>query len=289
MSWRTVVISNKSKLTYKNNYLIVRNEEINMVHLSEINTLVIDTTQVSITGVLMCELLQRKIKVIFCDERHNPKGEVVPYYGSHNTSKKILNQINWEIKDKDNVWMKIVEQKILNQSKVLKRYEKENIDSLIEYSMAVMPGDVTNREGHSAKVYFNSLFGKKFTRNGIDDINSALDYGYSIILSNFNKELVSNGYITQLGICHRNEFNPFNFSCDLMEPFRPVVDDIVYKNKEFALDRHYKMKLINILNEKVNINQGEYFLSNAIQIYLSSIFKALNSGNIEDIIFIDIE
>ncbi|MEG1009423.1 MAG: type II CRISPR-associated endonuclease Cas1, partial [Clostridia bacterium] len=242
-----------------------------------------------ITGVLMCELLQRKIKVIFCDERHNPKGEVVPYYGSHNTSKKILNQINWEIKDKDNVWMKIVEQKILNQSKVLKRYEKENIDSLIEYSMAVMPGDVTNREGHSAKVYFNSLFGKKFTRNGIDDINSALDYGYSIILSNFNKELVSNGYITQLGICHRNEFNPFNFSCDLMEPFRPVVDDIVYKNKEFALDRHYKMKLINILNEKVNINQGEYFLSNAIQIYLSSIFKALNSGNIEDIIFIDIE
>ncbi|MBU3193413.1 type II CRISPR-associated endonuclease Cas1 [Clostridium algidicarnis] len=289
MSWRTVVISKKSKLTYKNNYLIVRNEQVNMVHLSEINTLVIDTTQVSITGILMCELLQRKIKVIFCDERHNPKGEVIPYYGAHNTSKKILNQINWESEHKDNVWMKIVEQKILNQSKILKRHEKENEYKLIEFSKEVMPGDITNREGHSAKVYFNSLFGKKFTRDGIDDINSALDYGYSILLSNFNKEVVSNGYITQLGICHRNEFNSFNFSCDLMEPFRPVVDDVVFRNKEFALDRHYKMKLINILNEKVRINQGEYFLSNAIQIYLSSILKALSSGSVEDIIFIDME
>ncbi|MBZ9607276.1 type II CRISPR-associated endonuclease Cas1 [Clostridium estertheticum] len=289
MSWRTVVISNKSKLTYKNNYLIVRSEEINMVHLSEINTLVIDTTQVSITGILMCELLQRKIKIIFCDERHNPKGEVIPYYGAHNTSKKILNQINWESKHKDNVWMKVVEQKILNQSKILKKHEKENSDKLIEYSKNVSPGDITNREGHSAKVYFNSLFGKDFTRDGIDDINAALDYGYSILLSNFNKEVVSNGYITQLGICHRNEFNSFNFSCDLMEPFRPVVDDIVFKNKEFVLDRHYKMKLINILNEKVRINEGEYFLSNAIQIYLNSIFKTLINGNIEDIIFMDME
>lgn len=289
MSWRTIVISRKSKLTYKNNYLIVKNEEINMVHLSEVNTMVIDTTQVSITGILMCELLQRKIKVIFCDERHNPKGEVIPYYGCHNTSKKILNQVNWKHKEKNNIWMKIIQQKILNQSKILKKFEKENVISLLEFANSVESGDVTNREGHSAKVYFNSLFGKNFTRDGIDDINSALDYGYSILLSNFNKEIVSNGYITQLGICHKNEFNPFNLSCDLMEPFRPIVDDIVFRNKEFALDRHYKLKLINILNEKIRIRDGDYFLSNAIQIYLNSIFKALDSGNIEDIIFIDMK
>lgn len=79
MSWRTVVISNKCKLTYKNNYLLIRNENLNMIHLSEINTLVIDTTLVSITAILLCELMSRKIKVVFCDERHNPKGELVQY------------------------------------------------------------------------------------------------------------------------------------------------------------------------------------------------------------------
>lgn len=93
MSWRTVVISNKCKLSYKNNYLVIKNENKNVVHLSEINTLVIDTTCVSITATLLCELMERKIKVIFCDERHNPKGELIQYFGAHNTSKKIMNQI----------------------------------------------------------------------------------------------------------------------------------------------------------------------------------------------------
>lgn len=288
MSWRTIVISNKSKLSYKNNFLVVRSDEVKTIHLSEINTIVIDTTQVSITGILLCELMQRKIKIIFCDEKHNPKGEVIPYYGAHNTSKKVLNQIEWNQDFKDLVWMKIIQQKILNQSKMLIKHQKENSCKLISYYHEVTIGDDTNREGHSAKVYFNSLFGKAFTRDGIDNINSALDYGYAILLSNFNKEIVSNGYITQLGIHHKNEFNYFNLSCDLMEPFRPLIDDIVYSNNKLCFDREYKLKLINVLNQKVWVNQNEYFLTNAIPIYLNSIFKALSSGEAEDIIFIDI-
>lgn len=288
MSWRTVVISKKSKLTYKNNYLIVRNEDINMIHMSEINTIIVETTQVSITGILMCELLQRKIKVIFCDERHNPYGEVVSYYGSHNTSKRILIQVRWSSYIKNMLWTKIVEQKILNQSIVLKKYEKGNSDKLVEYASNIDIADSTNREGHSAKVYFNSLFGKEFCRDEISNINSALDYGYAILLSNFNKEIVSNGYLTQLGINHRSEFNQFNLSCDFMEPFRPLIDEIVYQNRCEIFDRDYKYKLINILNKKVQINQKEYYLTNAISIYVASLFKALENSTLDDLAFIEI-
>lgn len=284
MSWRTIVISNQCKLSYKNNYMVVRSSDVKMIHLSEINTLVIDTTQVSITTILMCELLDRKVKIIFCDERHNPKGEVVSYYGSHNTSKRIIHQSRWKEEVKGIVWQSIVKQKIVNQSRILRIFKKENSEKLMEYANQVKVNDITNREGHSAKVYFNSLFGLNFIRGNEDDINSALDYGYSILLSSLNKEIVSNGYITQLGINHRSEFNQFNLSCDLMEPFRPVIDKLVYINKDFNFDKEFKYKLINILNEKVMIGDGEYYLSNAISLYVNSIFKALDSGNIKEIL-----
>lgn len=288
MSWRTVVIANKCKLSYKNNYMIIRNENLNMVHLSEMNTLVIDTTSVSITANLMCELMDRKIKVIFCDERHNPKGELVQYYGCHNTSKKIISQIKWNDSIKDEVWREVIKQKIINQSQILKKNEKENWDKLLEYAQETEIGDKTNREGHSAKVYFNSLFGMDFTRNRSCDINSALDYGYSILLSSFNKEIVANGYLTQLGIHHKNEFNYFNLSCDLMEPFRPVVDDIVYLNKENYFDKEFKLKLIDILNYKVKINNGNYYLSNAISLYINSIAKALELNDIDQLLKVEV-
>lgn len=288
MSWRTVVISSKCKLTYKNNYMIIRNDEMKMVHLGEINTLVIDTVLVSITTVLMCELLNRKIKIIFCDEKHNPKGEVISYYGSHNTSKKVIIQSSWGEEIKGEIWRSIVIQKIKNQNKVLELYEKINTNILIEYVKEVQAHDITNREGHAAKVYFNSLFGIDFTRNDVCNINSALDYGYTILLSAVNREVVSNGYITQLGINHKNEFNQFNLSCDLMEPFRPLVDKVVYENKNFILDKEFKYRLINVLNDKIYLDGNEYYVSNAIQTYIKNVFKVLENGDFEKLNRIDI-
>ncbi|WP_434799172.1 type II CRISPR-associated endonuclease Cas1 [Terrisporobacter vanillatitrophus] len=288
MSWRTVVISNKCKLSYKNNYLLIKNENLNMIHLSEINTLVIDTTLVSITATLLCELMDRKIKVVFCDERHNPKGEVIQYYGSHNTSKRIMSQIKWKNTIKDEIWTEVVRQKIYNQSYILKKNDKENWNKLLDYTEEVEIGDKSNREGHAAKVYFNSLFGMDFTRDSSSEINSALDYGYAILLSSFNKEIVANGYLTQLGIHHKNEFNYFNLSSDLMEPFRPIIDDIVYFNKDNYFDKDFKLKLIDVLNTKVSINNGNYYLPNAISLYLGSITKALEANDIDQVLKVEV-
>ncbi len=279
MSWRTVVITNTCKLSYKNNYLIIKNDKLEMIHLSEINTLVIDTTMVSITSYLLCELVQRKIKIIFCDEKRNPISELVPYYGAHNTAKKVLKQINFKQETKEKVWQNIVKYKIINQAQVLSKYIDRGVEKLLEFSEDVIPGDLTNREGHAAKVYFNLLFGKNFTRDLVVDINFALNYGYSILLSTFNKEIVSKGYITQLGINHKNEFNYFNLSCDLMEPFRPLIDNIVYRNKNEYFDNNFKLKLVDVLNHKVKIAGKEQYVSNAVTLYVKSVFDALEKDN----------
>ncbi|MGL5416719.1 MAG: type II CRISPR-associated endonuclease Cas1 [Clostridium sp.] len=288
MTWRTVIVSRKCKLTYKNNHLLIKNEEMKMVHLSEINSIVIDTTNVSITTMLLKELMDRKIKIIFCDEKHNPKGEVIPYYGHSSTSNRLLKQIRWSEQYKNLIWDYIIRNKIKNQGKVLKIYDKENSELLEQYILNVENGDKTNREGHSAKVYFNSLFGMEFTRDKEDYMNAALDYGYAILLSNFNREIVNAGYLTQLGVHHKNEYNYFNLSCDFMEPFRPVVDKLVYSNKEQIFDKEYKYKLLNILNEKVLVNGNEYYVSNAINIYINNILKVLEKEDISYMVEIDI-
>ena len=289
MSWRTVVITNTCKLSYKNNYMIIKNDKLEMIHLSEINTLVIDTTTVSITSYLLCELVNRKIKVIFCDEKRNPISELVPYYGAHNTSKKILQQIKFKEETKNLVWSEIVKFKIINQAKILQNNKNRGVDKLLSYVEEVKPGDITNREGHAAKVYFNLLFGNTFSRDLVIDTNFALNYGYSILLSTFNKEIVSKGYLTQLGINHKNEFNFFNLSCDLMELFRPLVDDVVYKNKDKYFDANYKVTLVNILNQKIKFDGKEQYVNNAVTLYVKNVFDALEKDDITLLKNIDIE
>lgn len=82
MSWRIVVISKRAKLDYQLGYLVVRNEEVTKIHLSEISTILIESTAATVTTSLLAELTKKKIKVIFCDEKRNPSSELVGYYGS---------------------------------------------------------------------------------------------------------------------------------------------------------------------------------------------------------------
>lgn len=276
MSWRTVIITNRCKLTYKNNYLIIRKEDNEMIHLSEVGILMIDSTLVSITTYLLAELAKRKIKVILCDEERNPISEVVPMYGSHNTSKRILNQVKWDENIKGSIWTKIIKNKIENQSKILEKCNKEQVDAVLRYAKEVKHNDSSNREGHAAKVYFNSLFGKEFIRHSGCDINIALDYGYSILASTINKEVVSNGCVTQLGIKHRNEFNYFNLSYDIIEPFRALVDNIVTDNINRKFDKEYRYDLISLLSSKIKMEGKFYYLTNAIQIYIRQVLMALD-------------
>ncbi len=284
MGWRTVVINKNCKLSYKNDYLIIRSEDLKMIHLSEINTIIIENGMASITSYLMNELSNKKIKLIICDEKHNPSCEMMPYYGSYNTSKKVITQANWSQEQKDIAWQRIIKYKIHNQAMLLKNLNIDGYEKLLEYEKQVEVADKTNREGHAAKVYFNLLYGMEFYRSEPDNTNISLDYGYTILLSLMNREIVSKGYITQIGINHKNEFNQFNLSCDLMEIFRPMVDEIVYKNREFVFDKEYKHKLIDVCNREVYIQNKKQYLSNAIQIFINSVFDFLENNKESEIL-----
>lgn len=286
MAFRTVVIDTHSKLEYSLNYLVFRTPDVTKkLLLDEIHTLIISSTAVSLTTSLINELSKRKIKLIFCDEKHNPSCELMSIYGNSNSSRRIKEQLNWTPEISNVVWQLIIKRKIKNQALFLKeRGENEFSDLLIDFANNVEPGDPTNREGHAAKVYFNHAFFDGFTRDKSCFLNACLDYGYTILLSEFNRAVVAAGYLTQLGIHHKNDFNDFNLSSDFIEPFRFVVDK---KAKSLNENNDFKGEMIKLLASEVKQLGKVQTLANAIGIYCNSLFNALNTGELSKIAFID--
>ena len=280
MSWRIVEPTKRAKLDCKLNYLVIRSDETVKIHLSEIYMLLVESTAVSLTAALLCELNKRKIKVIFCDEKRSPDTQLMPYYGSHDTSAKVRSQIAWPAELKSAVWTEIVTEKIRQQAILLEELQKPENEMLRGYIEQIEFNDVTNREGHAAKVYFNSLFGKAFTRNDDCPVNKALNYGYGLLLSTFNREIAAMGYLTQLGLFHDNQFNFYNLSSDLMEPFRPLVDRRVARLQPTEFGHNEKVWLLDLLNTEILIQNKMQTTTAAVRIYCKSVFDALESGDL---------
>lgn len=287
MSWRIVVISDRAKLDFKLNYMVVRQkEETTKIFLDEISLLILESTAISVTVSLLSQLIKKKIKVIFCDEKRNPISELISYYGSHDSSDKIRKQIKWSDNIKSLIWTEIVRQKLNNQKLTLRRLEKDEWKLLDKYINEIEINDETNREGHGAKVYFNAIFGKKFSRSQDNNINAALNYGYTVLLAAINREITALGYITQLGIFHDNMFNHFNLSSDLIEPLRYIVDEKIIKMNLTYFEKEEKLEILDILNKKVIIDGKNHFLNNAIGIYSKSVIEAIEEKDISKIKFI---
>lgn len=280
MSWRTVLISGRAKLDLKLNNLIVRKDEVTKIHIPEIAILIIDSTTISITTALIEKLIDSKVKIIFCGKDHSPIGEITNYYNRHNSVKIIKEQIKWTESNKGKVWAEIIKEKINNQARLLSYHDQNASKHLTLFMNQVEIGDSTNREGHAAKVYFNSLFGNDFIRNNDDPTNSMLNYGYSILLSVVNRELVCQGYLTQLGIFHDNQFNQYNLSSDLMEPFRPLVDSIVKYYEPIKFSKEEKFAILKMFDAQLKINDTNYTLLNGITVYVKSVIEAVTKGEI---------
>lgn len=285
MSFRTVIIESHSKLEYSLGYLVFRtSKETKRILLNEINTIVVQTTQCSITSSLLSEIIRNKINLIFCDEKQNPISQLLALSGSYNGFKKIKLQMNRSSVTKSNIWKEIVKEKIKSESVLLKKYNFDvEYNLLREYYSNVESNDITNREGHSAKVYFNKIFYNGFNRNSVDKINIYLNYGYTLILSAFNRCITSLGYLTQIGIHHIGETNPFNLSCDFMEPFRVFVDQMALKISDTD---DFKDKMISLLSSNILIGGKNQTIINAISIYTQSVITSLNEDVIK-IVFPD--
>ena len=290
MSWRVVVVSSNAKIDYKMDYLVVRTvENTTKIHLSEIGVLILESTSISLTAYLLCELMHRKIKVIICDHTRNPCAELVPTHGSHDSSAKIRQQLEWTNGTKQEVWTEIVKEKRRKQRNHLCFRGLKQAELLTQYIEQIQLNDSTNREGHAAKVYFNALFGLEFTRTVDCPINAALNYGYSMILSVINREISGSGYLNQLGIFHQNTYNPYNLGCDFLEPLRPLVDFMVYDGNFTEFNKTEKHILLHLFQEEVKISGKKQVLLYAIRLYCKSLFRALQSGDLSEIEWIEYE
>lgn len=277
MGWRTLIINKHSKISYKNNHLIFKSvDQYEMIHLSEIDMLILETTDISITTMLIKRLVDENILILFCDEKRLPIGKLLPFYARHDSSLQLTKQVNWSVDVKAKVWTEIINQKITNQSIYLSDCDfTEKSQSITKLKNELQLFDPTNREGHAARIYFNTLFGNDFTREENNDINAGLNYGYTLLLSIFSRELVLTGCMTQFGLKHANQFNDFNLASDVMVPFRPIVDNIVYTYRDMPF-RTIKKRLFDMFSDTYSYNNQEMYLTNIASDYTKKVIKVLN-------------
>ena len=277
MGWRSVIITQHAKLTYSMQMMIVQTRDgINQIPIEDINLLLVSTTQAVITSALISKLAQNQTKVIFVDEKNNPVVETAIYYPGARNMAKLKKQFNWDEHLKEVLWTRIVSQKIKNQIAVLANYHlnKDEVQSELDQ---LEINDESNREAIAARKYFMLLFDNNFVRRDTSAINAALDYGYAILLSSFNREIVMNGYLTYFGIHHCSQENQFNLASDLMEPFRPFVDYCVKAHEKIKeLTPDIKYGLVELLSLEIKFNGKKTLLTNAITVYVRECLKFLS-------------
>ena len=277
MGWRSVIITQHAKLTYSMQMMIVQTRDgINQIPIEDINLLLVSTTQAVITSALISKLAQNQTKIIFVDEKDNPVVETAVYYPGARNIAKLKEQFNWDEHLKEVLWTKIVSQKIKNQIAVLENYHLAKDDVQNELDQLEI-NDESNREAIAARKSFMLLFDKNFVRRDTSAINAALDYGYAILLSSFNREIVMNGYLTYFGIHHCSQENQFNLASDLMEPFRPFVDYWVKAHERIKeLTPDIKYGLVELLSLEIKFNGKSTLLTNAITVYTRECLKFLS-------------
>lgn len=286
MGYRQIFIKKSEKLSYKDNQLVVLKDNIDTkVPLEDVNYILLEDTTTILTSRLLSEIGKDAIALIICDEKHEPVSILYPY----NYHYKQLENLELQLKNtnilKDELWKLIVISKITNQKsilemKVLDEYTIEKIDN---FSREVEPGDIGNREGLAAKMYFRSLFGSNFVRHFDDGTNNALNYGYTILTSCLIRQLSTYGLLTYYGINHKSKTNNFNLAYDLVEPFRPIVDKFVFEHRDELSDDltfDVRKELVNLLNYEVIVEEKRYTVEYAMELLVKSYIKALTLGEV---------
>lgn len=290
MGWKTVIIGSESKVSLTLNKMkITIGNEYHNIPLCDIDTVIFTHNKVVITIPLLASLVNNNINVLICDDRNDPIGIFQPFNNHSLVFKKLNTQINWKVTRKKKLWKRIIEEKIQSEIDALK-IENGNdvaVSQLIEYRNSVYTDDQTNREAVSARIYFGEMFGYDFVRHNQDTINYALNYGYKILASYISRCIASRGFITQLGIHHIGESNPFNLTYDFIEPFRVIVDLWVKENVNDVFNVVMKQEIIALLNYKVFVEGKWLRLTDTIEDIVDSYIGYLEERN-QDIITIDL-
>lgn len=282
MGFRTVFVKNGEKLSLKLDNLEVRkSDQKYVIPLIDIDTIILEGDYTVITTRILSAISKYHIAVVICDQKYLPVGMYLGVGQYHRSAKRAIWQASWTESQKELAWTEIVRQKIINQIQMTQLIDTPESRHLlmIDYLDNLMVGDSTNREGHVAKVYFNTLFGNGFSRRESDFTNHCLDYGYAIIRAQMARCVSASGLLPMLGIHHKNEYNSYNLVDDLMEPFRPIIDYFVYtdilRREESYLSYQTRIDIINFLNQILKVNNKNIFIMQAINDYVLSFVKAM--------------
>ena len=286
MSFKQIFIKNKSYLSYRNNAMVVKNEfSETTVSLDDIDIVLVENQQTTITSALLSNMAKSNISVIFVDDTYIPSAICTGLYKNSRTSKIQKAQIAVSKPRLNRLWKEIVISKILNQADILKRHNGD--EHLYRLIKKVTSGDRGHMEAIAASYYFKAIFGNGFCRtNDVDARNKALNYGYSVLRSSIIRHIVAYGLNPSFGIWHSSELNAYNLADDLLEPFRPLVDGYVLDNvaEETLFCSEIKQRLVGLLYAKVkSSNQGKVILVNeAIKAMVSS-YQSYCFGKRDDI------
>lgn len=251
---RTLVFSNPVSLTLKNSQLVLAFKDDpdnkHTIPIEDIGVVVIENQRTSITIPLLNALVDDNVQVVFCDENNMPHSMLYNLDSNQTQGETIRNQIAAGEVLKKQLWKQVVEAKIRNQARLLDKIGY-NGSILRPLYTNVKSGDADNREGIAARLYFRELFGNSFIRDrNQPGINVLLNYGYTILRAAVARALVSSGLFPALGIFHHNRSNAFPLADDMMEPFRPYVDEVVHDlamRGETELTKDVKGELISVL------------------------------------------
>lgn len=251
---RSLVFMHPATLSLRNGQMVIIRKELpddNLtVPIEDIGLVMINHAMVSLTIPLLNALTEQNVAVIFCNEKGMPASMLYNLQGNTTQGETLRNQLEAGEVLKKTLWKQIIEAKIKNQAALLNKMGKEG-SILKPLYTNVKSGDSDNREGIAARLYWTALFGRDFIRDrNIPGINSLLNYGYSVLRAAVTRALVSSGLFPALGIFHHHRSNAFPLSDDLMEPFRPFVDEIVFElttQGETELNTATKSRLIRVL------------------------------------------
>lgn len=286
MGYRQVIVKKSDKMHFKDNQLIIEKENASSkIPLEDISYVLIEDSTTVLTTRLLAEFGKNAIALIICDETFEPTSIMYPYNYHFKQLEVFSRQLEITEDVKNEFWNQIVKRKIENSVRVLEMTSKEEfpIFKLNEYINEVVDGDIKNREGLAAKIYFRSIFGSDFIRFYDDKINAALNYGYTIIASAIIRNLAVFGLNTYLGIHHNSKINNFNLAYDFLEPYRSIVDKYVFDNQDeivFPLSFEFRKKLINLLNKEVLHNNKKYTVEYSISLLIKSYIKSFSTGEI---------
>lgn len=289
---RTLFISNPYHLSLKNKQLVVSEKTgmpVTRAPVEDLGFIVLDHPQISFSMKLMEELSENNVAVVFCDSKHLPSSMLLPLDAHHIQNEIFRAQVDASEPLKKNLWKQTIETKIKNQARLLTKLGK-NSGPLKAIAKSVKSGDSDNREGFAARLYWMELMGRNFIRDRYGEPpNSFLNYGYILLRSAVARALSGSGLLATLGIHHRNRYNAFCLADDVMEPYRPYVDEIVFRMNNtwpgtFMLEKEHKAELLQLMTADVKIGENRRPLMVALSQTTASLAKCF-SGEMRKITY----